>query len=118
MLFRSSVPGAPVVRASLRRAERDDSHERRAMALMENAAMWAVAHALPEGSTTVGGSMTSSHLRPSKIGTLIAATALLEKIEGRKLTFRVEARQHGTVIGEGVHVRFIVDRETFLAKLG
>lgn len=88
------------------------------MALMENAAMWAVAHALPEGSTTVGGSMTSSHLHPSKIGTLIAATALLEKIEGRKLTFRVEARQHGTVIGEGVHVRFIVDRETFLAKLG
>ena len=38
------------------------------MALMENAAMLAVADELPEGCTTVGGHIESSHLRPSKIG--------------------------------------------------
>ena len=38
------------------------------MALMENAAMLAVANELPEGSTTVGGYIESSHLKPSKIG--------------------------------------------------
>ena len=34
------------------------------MALMENAAMLAVAHELPEGCTTVGGHIESSHVRP------------------------------------------------------
>ena len=38
------------------------------MALMENAAMLAVKNELPEGCTTVGGHIESSHLRPSKIG--------------------------------------------------
>ena len=37
------------------------------MALMENAAMLAVADELPEGCTTVGGHIESSHLKPSKI---------------------------------------------------
>lgn len=38
------------------------------MALMENAAMMAVKDQLPEGSTTVGGHIESSHLRPTAIG--------------------------------------------------
>jgi len=38
------------------------------MAHMENAAMLAVKDELPEGCTTVGGHIESSHLKPSKIG--------------------------------------------------
>ena len=38
------------------------------LALMENTAMLAVADELPEGCTTVGGHIESSHLKPSKIG--------------------------------------------------
>ena len=38
------------------------------MALMENAAMMAVAKELPEGCTTVAGHIESSHLRPTKVG--------------------------------------------------
>lgn len=87
------------------------------MALMENAAMLAVAAELPEGSTTVGGHIESSHLKPSPIGAEVSATATLEKVDGRKLSFRVTASQDGTIIGEGTHLRFIVDRERFLAKL-
>ena len=45
------------------------------MALMENAAMLAVADELPEGCTTVGGHIESSHLKPSKIGDKVSATA-------------------------------------------
>ena len=45
------------------------------MALMENAAMLAVKNELPEGSTTVGGHIESSHLKPSKIGDVVKATA-------------------------------------------
>lgn len=87
------------------------------MALMENAAMLAVASELPEGSTTVGGHIESSHLKPSPIGAEVAATATLERVEGRKLYFNIVAHQGETVIGEGKHLRFIVDRERFMAKV-
>lgn len=88
------------------------------MALMENAAMNAVSEALPEGSTTVGGQIESSHLKPSPLGAEVEAEAVLECVDGRKLYFKVVARQGKTVIGEGTHLRFIVDREKFLGKLG
>ena len=87
------------------------------MALMENAAMLAVSAHLPEGSTTVGGHIESSHLKLSPIGAEVEATATLDKIDGRKLYFSVVARQGNDVIGEGKHLRFIVDRERFLSKL-
>lgn len=86
------------------------------MALMENAAMLAVASALEEGDTTVGGHIESSHLRPTPVGAEVSATATLEKVEGRKLYFKIIAHQGDVVIGEGTHLRFIVSREKFLAK--
>lgn len=87
------------------------------MALMENAAMTAVAPELPEGSTTVGGHIESSHLKPTPVGAEVKAEATLTKIDGRKLYFTVKAMQGDTVIGEGTHLRFIVDREKFMSKL-
>lgn len=87
------------------------------MALMENAAMLAVASELEDGETTVGGHIESSHLRPTPVGTEVAATATLEKIDGRKLYFNIVARQGDTIIGKGTHLRFVVDREKFLSRL-
>lgn len=87
------------------------------MSLMENAAMLAVASELEDGETTVGGHIESSHLRPTPVGTEVAATATLEKIDGRKLYFKIVVRQGETIIGEGTHLRFIVNREKFLSKL-
>lgn len=87
------------------------------MALMENAAMMAVAPALDEGMTTVGGHIESSHLRPSKVGAEVSATATLTKVDGKKLYFDVKATMGDTVIGEGTHLRFIVEMEKFLSRL-
>lgn len=87
------------------------------VALMENAAMAAVASRLPEGSTTVGAEMNCTHIKPSGLGAEITATAVLTEVEGRKLTFNVGARDAEGMIGEGVHVRYVVDRERFMAKL-
>ena len=87
------------------------------VALMENAAMKAVASALPEGSTTVGALMNTSHVKPSALGDTVTATAVLTEVEGRKLTFEVRAEDSQGLIGEGTHVRYIVDRERFLSKL-
>lgn len=87
------------------------------VALMENAAMNAVAPFLPEGSTTVGVEINTTHIKPSALGAVIEATATLTAIEGRKLLFNVEARDAIGTIGKGTHVRFIVDIERFMAKL-
>ena len=87
------------------------------MALMENAAMLAVAEHLPEGCTTVGGHITSSHLKPSRLGDTITATATVTKVDGKKIEFKVEARCGDTLLGEGTHLRFVVDRTKFLSRL-
>ena len=87
------------------------------VALMENAAMRAVANHLPEGSTTVGAMLNTSHVKPSPVGDEVKATAVLTGIEGRKLTFSVKAEDSKGVIGEAVHVRYVVDKEKFMSKL-
>lgn len=88
------------------------------MALMENAAMMAVANELPEGCTTVGGHIESSHLRPSKVGEKVSAVAEVTKVDGKKIEFKVAAYSGETLLGEGTHLRFVVDKEKFISKLG
>lgn len=87
------------------------------IALMENAAMLAVAPELETGQTTVGTAISTSHVRTSKVGTNVYAVAELVAIEGRKLSFKIAAYEGENLIGEGEHTRFIVDRERFLSKL-
>lgn len=87
------------------------------MALMENAAMLAVKDSLEEGMTTVGGHIESSHLAPTKIGEKLMATAEVTKVDGKKIFFKISAYCGETLLGEGTHLRFIVDRQKFLARL-
>lgn len=87
------------------------------VALMENAAMEVVTPHLPEGDTTVGAMIEISHVKPSAMGETIKAEAILEEIDGRKLTFKVKASDSKGIIGEGKHIRYIVGRERFLSKL-
>ena len=87
------------------------------MALMENAAMKAVAKELTEGCTTVGGHIESSHLRPTKVGDKVTATAEVTKVDGKKISFKVAAYCGDTLLGEGTHLRFIVDKERFMSQL-
>lgn len=87
------------------------------MALMENAAMLAVRDALPEGCTTVGGHIESSHLKPSKVGDVVRAEAEVTKVDGKKIVFKVAAYSGDILLGEGTHLRFIVDRDKFMSKV-
>lgn len=87
------------------------------IALMENAAMLAVASHLAENQTTVGGYMECSHLAPTGMGDEIEAEATLVKIEGKALHFDITALAADKKIGEGHHIRYIVDRDRFLSKL-
>ena len=87
------------------------------MALMENAAMLAVKDELPEGCTTVGGHIASSHLKPSKMGDEVRAEAEVTKVDGKKIEFKVAAYCGETLLGEGTHLRLIVDCEKFMSRL-
>ena len=87
------------------------------VALMEQAAMEAVMPILPEGATTVGCMIESTHLAPSAIGSEVTATAVLESVEGKKLLFKVEVKEGEKLLGSGKHVRIIVDRCKFMERL-
>ena len=49
--------------------------------------------------------------------TYTSTVVVLKEVEGRKLTFEVRAQDSKGVIGEGTHVRYIVDKEKFMSKL-
>ena len=86
-------------------------------ALMEEASCSCISECLDEGCGTVGISLNITHDKPSAIGDEIIATATLVKIEGRKLIFEVQAKDDDTIIGKGMHERFIINNEKFMAKL-
>jgi predicted thioesterase len=88
------------------------------IALMEGAAVNAVDHLLPEGYRSVGTVVNINHLAPTTLGHTATATAELIDIDGRRLIFRVEARDEIGVIGEGTHERFVIHVERFMAKAG
>jgi len=89
----------------------------RLVALCEEAACAAVDAQLSEGETTVGNSVQFNHLSPTPVGGGVSAEATLERIEGRRLTFTVSARDPAGLVGAGRVSRVVVDRDRFLAKV-
>ena len=75
-----------------------------------------VSDKLDEGFTTVGISVDVKHLSATPLGMKVEIKSELIKIDGRALTFKVEAYDEKGLIGEGIHERFIVNNEKFQAK--
>ena len=86
------------------------------VALMEGAACEAVGPAIPEEKTTVGISLSISHLAATPVGMEVRAEAELTEIEGNTLTFTVTAYDEVGKIGEGTHKRAIISTQRFLYK--
>lgn len=88
-------------------------------ALMENAAMKAVAPMLEAGESSVGTALNITHERASAVGERVSATATVTAVEGRRIDFELCAlNQTGETIGKGVHTRFVVNVEKFMSKIG
>ena len=87
-------------------------------ALMEEAAQAAVQPHLEEGEGTVGISLSISHDAPSPMGSTITAKATVTAVEGRKITFAIEASDGIGIIGKGTHERFVINNEKFMTKVG
>jgi len=87
------------------------------IALMEQAACNALSEFMHEDDTTVGTLVNVSHLAASVVGKMITAKATVISIDGRKISFEVSASDGDNEIGNGSHVRFIVNKEKFMSKI-
>lgn len=84
---------------------------------MEEAALNAVDHLLEANQVTVGYHLDVKHLAATPLGMKIRAEATLVKIDGKMLYFTVEAYDEKEKIGEGTHIRAIIDITKFKEKL-
>jgi fluoroacetyl-CoA thioesterase len=88
----------------------------RLVGLCEAATMHALAGQLDDDSSSVGMRIRIDHLQPTPVGASVTAEAVLEKIDGRRLTFTVTVTDSGGLVAAGKITRAIVDRARFLDK--
>ncbi len=88
----------------------------RIVALMEQAAVAALAGTLDEGATSVGTRIAVDHLAASLVGVAVTATAEVVGLDGRAVSFRLTVHEGDRQVATGDHVRFVVDRERFLGR--
>jgi predicted thioesterase len=81
--------------------------------LIEAAALAAVEHLLPAGHQSLGIHLDVRHFAATPVGLSVIATAEVTKVEGRTITFRVEARDERETIGVGAHERVVVNVARF-----
>jgi fluoroacetyl-CoA thioesterase len=86
--------------------------------LAERAAVAAVDGHVPPGHTTVGYRVQLDHLAPVAVGESVTAEAVLETIEGRRLTFRVSVKYRAGLVAAGRITRVAVEQARFLQRAG
>jgi predicted thioesterase len=84
------------------------------VALVEAAAVAAIAGMLEEGQTSVGTNVTLDHLAPTPVGGSVLATATVTSVDRRTIRFDVDVTEDGRTVARGTHVRAVVDRSRFL----
>jgi len=84
---------------------------------MEETSRQAVDHLLGPDGATVGAYMAVKHLAPTPKGMRVRIRAELTKIDGRMLTFKVEAWDEVEKVGEAEHVRAIISMAKFAERL-
>ena len=88
----------------------------RIVALFEEATCHALAGTLSASNTSVGMRVQVDHLQPTPVGYEVVAEAVLERIEGRRLTFTVSASDPAGLVAAGKVTRVVVDRRRFMGK--
>ena len=81
--------------------------------LVEAAALAAIEHLLPPGHQSLGTRLDVRHIAATPVGMKIFASATVESVSGRTVTFRVEARDEKELIGDGLHERVVVNVAKF-----
>ena len=69
-----------------------------------------------EGEVSVGTRVEVDHLAAAFLGRPVVAIARVATVEGRRITFEVEARQGDKLVMKGRHGRAIVSRARLVGK--
>jgi fluoroacetyl-CoA thioesterase len=85
--------------------------------LIEAAALAAIEHLLPAGYQSLGTRLDVRHIAATPVGMKIFAKATVERVDGRTVFFKVEARDEKELIGDGTHDRVVVNVEKFDARV-
>ena len=85
--------------------------------LMEAAALQAIEALLPPGHQSLGTHLDVGHYAATPVGMDLRATAVVTRIEGRTVEFRVEAFDDKERVGDGRHTRVVVNVERFDARI-
>jgi fluoroacetyl-CoA thioesterase len=72
---------------------------------------------LDEGWDSVGTLVNVKHLAATPIGLAVRFETEVLKVEGQRVTFRVDAWDEKEKIGEGVHERFVIHIGKFATRL-
>lgn len=88
----------------------------RLVALFEQATINALNGMLDEGQSSVGMRVQIDHLQPTPIGAEVVVEAVLDKVEGRRITFTVTATDSGGLVAAGKVTRVTVEVERFMSK--
>jgi fluoroacetyl-CoA thioesterase len=86
----------------------------RVVALAERATCAAVAGHITDDLTTVGTRIALDHVAPTPVGATVHVDAVLEAVDGRRLTFGVRVRDDERNVATGTVTRTLVTRERFL----
>ena len=81
--------------------------------LMEAAALDAIEQLLPAGHQSLGNHLNVGHYAATPVGMRLRASAMVTRIEGRTVEFRVEAFDEKERVGDGTHTRVVVNVERF-----
>jgi fluoroacetyl-CoA thioesterase len=84
---------------------------------MENAALNAVRDYLDHTESAVGTAVNIRHLAATPVGHRVTAEAVVTKVDGRRIEFKVTARDEIEEIGNGTHERMIVDLDRLDQRL-
>lgn len=87
------------------------------IALMEAAAVAAIDALLLPGQASVGTAIAVRHLAATPLGAEVRARAEVTAVDGREVSFRVEAWDEVERIGEGTHTRFVIDLDRFAKRV-
>lgn len=85
-------------------------------ALMEEAAWKSIAPHLEPGQSTVGTRLNVSHDSATPVGMRVWAESEITQVDGKRLVLNVAAFDERGPIGQGVHERFVITEQRFLAK--
>jgi fluoroacetyl-CoA thioesterase len=85
--------------------------------MMENAALNAIRPYLEPGESAVGTAIDVRHLAATPVGHTVRAEAEVTKVDGKRIAFKVSARDELEEIGSGTHRRMVIDLRSFNERL-